>query len=76
MCCTGPIRCQTLLVSTETRRCATCGRPLVASEDADGRDDPRMDCGGDCLWCVYQAEEGAPPEVRGPPPRGWPDKRW
>lgn len=57
-------------------RCASCGRPLVAAEHADGPDDPRIDCGGDCLWCVYAAEEGAPPEIRATEPRGWPDNRW
>jgi hypothetical protein len=57
------------------RRCATCKRPLVVRSGASGPDDPRIDCGGDCLWCVYEAEEGAPPEYRATRPRGWPDDR-
>ena len=56
-------------------RCLTCKRQLVSDDEADGIDDPRIDCGGDCLWCVYEAEQGAPPEYRAAKPRGWPDDR-
>jgi hypothetical protein len=71
-------RCDTLPMTSADgglRRCASCKRALVESADADGADDPRIDCGGDCLWCVYDAEEGVPPDYRATRPRGWPTDR-
>lgn len=48
-------------------RCNLCGRKLVHAEDAYGPGDPRIDCGGDCLACMWSVEEDAG-ETRAPRP--------
>jgi hypothetical protein len=54
-----------------TGDCMICGRTMVPWQEADGTDDPRIDCGGNCLWCQYDSERDFPPEVRCAKPRGW-----
>lgn len=52
---------------SEPRRCGLCGRELVHAEDAYGPGDPRIDCGGDCLACMWSVEVDAG-EHRAPRP--------
>lgn len=40
-------------------RCGICGRELVDRADAYGPGDPRINCGGDCLACMWSVEEDA-----------------
>lgn len=40
-------------------RCGLCGRELVHQDDAYGPGDPRIDCGGDCLACMWSVEVDA-----------------
>lgn len=47
---------------TETRQpaeCGICGRELVPESEAYGATDPRIDCGGDCMACMWSIEEDA-----------------
>lgn len=44
---------------------------MVERDQADGKDDPRINCGGDCLWCQYGFEQDIPEDVRCTKPRGW-----
>lgn len=40
-------------------RCHLCGRELVERADAYGPGDPRINCGGDCLACMWSIEGGS-----------------
>ncbi len=36
--------------------CKLCGRDLIPHGQAENPDDPRIDCGGDCLGCIREIE--------------------
>ena len=46
--------------------CSRCERQLVDRAHADGPGDPRIDCGGECLACVWSVEEGDPGRIGRP----------